>query len=123
MAGVNKAILVGNLGADPEYRKTPNDKSVVNFNVATTRTWSRDGNKEEATEWHRVVAWEGLAETCNKYLKKGSAVFIEGRIQTRSWEDDKGVKRYTTEILAYDMQMLDRKPDSKPQIDTDGLPF
>jgi len=106
MASVNKAILVGNLGADPEVRYTTSGKAVATFNVATKQWAGKDAEKEGKTEWHRIVAWERLAEICGEYLKKGSQVYIEGRIQTRSWEDRDGNKRYTTEIVAQTMQML-----------------
>jgi single-strand DNA-binding protein len=108
MAGVNKAIVVGNLGRDPEVRYTPSGVPVASFSVATSDEWKdKDtGAKQERTEWHRIVAWRGLAEVCGKYLRKGSQVYIEGRIQTRSWEDRDGVQRYTTEIIAQNMQML-----------------
>ncbi len=101
MAGVNKAILVGNLGRDPELRKTPNGQSVVNFTLATSETWTdKSGDRVERTEWHRIVVWGRTAEMCNQYLSKGRTVYIEGRIQTREWEDKDGNKRYTTEINA-----------------------
>jgi single-strand DNA-binding protein len=107
MAAVNKAILIGNLGADPELRYTPSGTAVANFRLATHEQWtSKDGEKGERTEWHRIVAWGRLGEICGEYLRKGSAVYIEGRIQTRSWEDREGSKRYTTEIVAQTMQML-----------------
>jgi single-strand DNA-binding protein len=108
MAGVNKAIVVGNLGRDPEMRYTPSGVAVASFSVATSDEWKdKDtGNKQERTEWHRIVAWRGLGEVCGKYLKKGSQVYIEGKIQTKSWEDKDGIQRYTTEILAQNMQML-----------------
>jgi single-strand DNA-binding protein len=103
---INKAILIGNLGADPEVRYTQDGKAVANFRMATTETWKKqDGSKEEQTEWHRVVAFGRLGEICGEYLSKGSRVYIEGRIQTREWEKD-GVKRYTTEIVAREMKML-----------------
>jgi len=103
---INKAILIGNLGADPEVRYTQDGKAVANFRMATTETWKKqDGSKDEHTEWHRVVAFGRLGEICGQYLSKGSKVYIEGRIQTREWEKD-GVKRYTTEILAREMKML-----------------
>jgi single-strand DNA-binding protein len=105
--GVNKAILIGNLGADPELRYTGSGTAVCNFSVATTETYKdRDGNMVENTEWHRVVAWARLAEICGEYLKKGRQVYIEGQIQTRSWEDQDGNTKYTTEIKAREMQML-----------------
>ena len=106
---VNKAILIGRLGADPELKYTPSGAAVVNFNIATDESWTdASGVKQERTEWHRIVAWRKLAEICGEYLKKGSRVYIEGQLQTRSWEQD-GVKRYTTEIVARNMQMLDSK--------------
>jgi len=103
---VNKAILIGNLGADPEVRYTQSGSAVANFNLATTETWTKDGKKEEKTEWHRVVAFARLGEICGEYLSKGSKVYIEGRIQTRQWEDRDGNKRYTTEIVAREMKIL-----------------
>lgn len=107
MASVNKVILVGNLGTDPEIRYTPSGSAVANFSLATKDQWTgKDGQKEEKTEWHKIVAWGRLGEICGEYLKKGSQVYIEGRIQTRSWEDRDGNKRYTTEIHAFSMQML-----------------
>ena len=107
---VNKAILIGRLGADPELRYTPSGAAVVNFNIATDESWTdASGVKQERTEWHRIVAWRKLAEICGEYLKKGSRVYIEGQLQTRSWEGQDGVKRYSTEIVARNMQMLDTK--------------
>ena len=107
MATVNKVILIGNLGADPELRYTPSGTPVANFSLATHEQWTgKDGEKGERTEWHRIVAWGRLGEICGEYLHKGSPVYIEGRIQTRSWEDREGNKRYTTEIIAQAMQML-----------------
>ena len=103
---VNKAILIGNLGADPEVRYTQSGTAVANFNLATTETWTKEGNKEEKTEWHRVVAFGRLGEICGEYLSKGSKVYIEGRIQTRQWDDKDGNKRYTTEIVAREMKIL-----------------
>lgn len=103
---VNKAILIGNLGADPEVRYTQSGTAVANFTLATTETWTKDGNKEEKTEWHKIVAFARLGEICGEYLSKGSRVYIEGRIQTRQWEDKDGNKRYTTEIVAREMKML-----------------
>ena len=118
MASVNKVILVGNLGADPELRYTPNGTPVANFSVATHETWTnKEGKKEESTEWHRVVTWGKLAEISGEYLKKGSQVYIEGRIRTRTWEDKEGNKRNTTEIWATSMQMLGgpRKAEAEEQ--------
>jgi len=103
---VNKAILIGNLGADPEVRYTQSGTAVATFRVATTETWKKEGEKEEQTEWHRIVAFARLAEICGEYLSKGSKVYIEGRIQTRKWEDRDGNPRYTTEIVAREMKML-----------------
>ena len=109
--GVNKAILIGNLGADPELRYTPSGRPVATFRIATTDVWTdANGERQERTEWHRIVAWDRLAEICGEYLRKGSKVYIEGRIQTRTWEDQNGIQRYTTEIVARDMRMLDASP-------------
>ena len=114
---LNKAILIGHLGRDPEVRYTPNGTAVANFSVATSERWTdNDGEKQERTEWHRIVAFGKLGEICGEYLFKGKQVYIEGRIQTRSWEDKEGVKRYTTEIVANQMLMLgDKKGNGKSQ--------
>lgn len=115
MASVNKAILIGNLGKDPELRHMPNGDAVVNFSVATSDSYKdRDGNKQEKTEWHNVVIYGKLAEIAAQYLKKGSTVYLEGRIQTRKWQKD-GVDRYTTEIIANVMQMLGGKDSGEKQ--------
>jgi single-strand DNA-binding protein len=107
MRGVNKVILVGNLGRDPEVRYTKDGTAVANLNLATTETWNDgSGQRQERTEWHKVVAWGKLAEIAKEYLSKGKQVYIEGRLQTRSWEDKEGVKRYTTEVKADQMVML-----------------
>jgi single-strand DNA-binding protein len=107
MASVNKVILIGNLGADPEQRYTATGTAMATFNVATKEFWNnKDGVREERTEWHRIVAWGRLGEICGEYLSKGKQVYIEGKLRTRSWEDRDGNKRYTTEILAQNMQML-----------------
>ena len=108
MASVNKVIVVGNLGKDPETRFLPDGKAVCNFSVATTDTWKdkASGDKKEATEWHRVSAFGRLAEICGEYLKKGSQVYIEGKLRTRKWQDKEGQDRYSTEIVANEMQML-----------------
>jgi single-strand DNA-binding protein len=108
MAGINKAILIGRLGADPEVRYTPSGVAVANFSIATSEEWKdKDtGEKKERTEWHRIVVWSKLGELCGEYLSKGRQVYIEGRIQTRSWDDRDGKKRYTTEIVATDVQFL-----------------
>ncbi|MER3447014.1 MAG: single-stranded DNA-binding protein [Candidatus Dadabacteria bacterium] len=107
MRGVNKVILIGNLGRDPEIRYTTSGQAVANFTLATTeiRT-NKDGKKDEFTEWHRIVAWGRLAEICGEYLSKGKTVYIEGTLRTRSWEDKEGKKRWTTEVVAQNMQML-----------------
>lgn len=107
MRGVNKVILIGNLGRDPEIRYTTSGQAVANFTIATTegRT-NKDGEKQEYTEWHRIVAWGRLAEICGEYLSKGKMIYVEGSIRTRSWEDKEGKTRYTTEIIARNMQML-----------------
>jgi single-strand DNA-binding protein len=100
-------MLIGNLGKDPETRYSPSGLAITNFNLATSETWkNKDGEKETKTEWHRVVAFGKLAEICGEYLTKGKTVYIEGRIQTREWEDRDGVKRYTTEIVVGQMIML-----------------
>jgi single-strand DNA-binding protein len=107
MAGINKVILVGNLGADPEIRYTPSGTAVANFRIATSENrTNKEGQKETRTEWHRIVTFGKLAEICGEYLAKGKQVYIEGRIQTRQWDDKDGNKRYTTEIVANQMQML-----------------
>ena len=108
MAGINKVILIGRLGQDPEVRYTPDGTAVANFSIATSEEWKdkNSGEKRERTEWHRIVAWRRLGEICGEYLSKGRQVYIEGRIQTRSWEDKDGNKRYTTEIIASDVQFL-----------------
>ena len=111
---VNKAILVGRLGKDPEVKYMPDGTMVTNFTLATDEQWKdKNGEKVQKTEWHRIVTYRKLAEICGNYLVKGKLVFIEGRIQTRSWEDKEGVKRNTTEIIANDMKMLDSKGQNK----------
>ena len=107
---INKAILVGRLGADPEVRYLPDGTMVTNFNMATDEVRKdKNGERVQKTEWHRVVTFGKLAETCGNYLNKGKLVYIEGRIQTRNWEDKEGIKRYTTEIVASDMKFLESK--------------
>ncbi len=109
---INKVILVGNLGADPEIRYTQEGTSVATFNIATTERWTnKSGEKQESTEWHRIVAWRRLAEICGEFLHKGSKVYIEGKLQTRKWQDQSGNDRYTTEIVAREMKMLDSRGD------------
>ena len=123
MSGVNKAILVGHLGADPELRHTQSGTAVATFRIATTERYNdRSGERQERTEWHRVVAWAKLAEICNTYLKKGKQVYIEGRIQTRQWEDQSGNTRYTTEIVANNMVMLGRAGDVADDIPAQQSP-
>lgn len=104
---VNKVILVGNLGADPEIRYTQDGTPAASFTVATTERWKgKDGQVQEHTEWHKVTAWRRLAEICGEYLAKGSRVYIEGKLQTRKWQDKNGQDRFTTEIVAHEMKML-----------------
>ncbi|MBW2574395.1 MAG: single-stranded DNA-binding protein [Deltaproteobacteria bacterium] len=107
MAGINKVILIGRLGSDPEVRYTPDGTAVANFSIATSDEWTdkATNEKKERTEWHRIVAWRRLGEICGEYLSKGKQVYIEGKLQTSSWEKD-GVTRYTTEIVASDVQFL-----------------
>jgi single-strand DNA-binding protein len=107
MRGVNKVILVGNLGADPEVRYASSGAAVVNFRIATSENWTnKEGGKETRTEWHRIVAFGKLAEICAEYLNKGKQVYVEGRLQSRSWEDKEGNKKWTTEIVANNVVML-----------------
>lgn len=113
MASVNKVIVVGNLGRDPETKYMPNGEAVTNIAVATTESWKdkNTGEKKELTEWHRITFYRKLAEIAGQYLKKGSQVYVEGRLQTRKWTDKEGVERYTTEIVADTMQMLGGRQD------------
>ena len=108
MASINKVILIGNLGRDPETRYSPNGGAICNVSIATTRSWKdkTSGERREETEWHRVVFYDRLAEIAGEYLRKGRPVYVEGRLQTRKWQDKEGVERYTTEIIATEMQML-----------------
>ncbi len=118
--GINKVILVGNLGSDPEVRYTPGGTAVANFNVATNESYkNRDGEQVEKTEWHRIVVWDRLAEICGEYLKKGSQVYIEGSLQTRSYEDKDGVTKYTTEIKCREMQILGSRDGAGGSSDDD----
>ncbi|MBI2338827.1 MAG: single-stranded DNA-binding protein [Deltaproteobacteria bacterium] len=108
MASINKVILIGNLGGDPEVRYTPGGQPVANFNIATNERWKdKSGQQQERTEWHRIVVWGKLAELCRDYLAKGRRIYLEGRLQTRKWEDKQGQTRYTTEIVAQVIQFLD----------------
>ncbi|MFH1624323.1 MAG: single-stranded DNA-binding protein [Pseudomonadota bacterium] len=119
---VNKVILIGRLGADPEVRYTSDGVAVATFRMATTERWSNQkGEKEERTEWHRIVAWRRLGEICGEYLSKGKQVYIEGRLQTRSWEDKDGNKRWATEVIASNMQMLGSPAEQdKTKQDSEG---
>jgi single-strand DNA-binding protein len=111
--GLNKVMIIGNLGKDPEMKYNAEGKPITTFSVAVSRTWKApDGQANEETEWFRVVAWERLAETCNEYLRKGSKVYIEGRLKTRKWTAPDGQERQMTEVIASDMQMLDSRQQS-----------
>lgn len=141
MAGVNKVILVGNLGKDPEIRHLDNGVAVANFSLATTESYTnKQGERVNQTEWHNIVLWRGLADIAEKYLKKGNSVYIEGKIITRKWEDKDGNTRYSTDIVADKMTMLGSKQESSPisqpknneeinslnsseQLNNDDLPF
>lgn len=106
-SGINKVILIGNLGNDPEMRHTPGGAGVCEFRLATNEAWTdKSGQRQERTEWHRIVVWGKKAEVCSKYLSKGRQVYVEGRLRTRSWEDKEGNKRYMTEVVANDVQFL-----------------
>ncbi len=125
MAGINKVILVGNLGRDPEIRYLPDGTAVANFSIATSDEWKdkNTGEKKSKTEWHRIVAFRRLGEICGEYLSKGRQVYIEGKLQTRSWEDKDGITRYTTEIVADQMQMLgNREATNSPRNAGGGYP-
>ena len=139
---LNKCMIIGNLGADPEMRYTANGQAVTTFNVATSRVFNQDGERREETEWFSVVTWARLAETCAQYLTKGRQVYVEGRMQTRSWEGQDGQKRYRTELVAQEVKFLGgggreggrseggfvapgfaTGPDNQGDIDPDDLPF
>ena len=114
MASLNKAMIIGNLGADPEMRYTANGSAVTNFNVAVNDSYTtRDGERREETEWFRVVAWNRLAELCSQYLSKGRPVYVEGSLRTRSWEAQDGSTRYTTELIAREVQFLGNRRDAE----------
>ncbi len=116
MAGVNKVIIVGRLGQDPEFKSIASGQNVTRLNIATSEQWlSKTGEKQEKTEWHRVVVWGKQAETCAKHLSKGRQVYIEGKLQTRSWEDPQGQKKYSTEIVASTVQFLGSGGDRPTQ--------
>jgi len=135
MKSLNRVMLIGNLGKDPELKYTQSGDAVANFSIACGESWKdAEGNKKERTEWMNIVAWKKLAEICGQYLHKGSKVFVEGKLQTRSWDDKNGIKRYTTEVVIHDLVMLDPKPgtasaesDASPEPLTDPpedrLPF
>jgi len=118
MSGINKVILVGHLGKDPEARHLEGGVSVVSFPLATSETFNKDGRKVEQTEWHNIVMWRGLADVAAKFLQKGKLVYIEGKLRTRSFEDKEGVKKYTTEVVAENFTLLGRKTD----FESDGAP-
>lgn len=139
---LNKVLIIGNLTRDPEVRTTPTGQTVATFSVATSRRWKdKDGQAKEQTEFHNIVAWRKLAEIVGQYIKKGSKVFVEGHLQTRSWEDQQGAKKYRTEIIADNIIMLDRKdstggnaftaaepkepeiPQAEAEINVDDIPF
>ncbi|MBE7176806.1 MAG: single-stranded DNA-binding protein [Mucilaginibacter polytrichastri] len=111
MSGVNKVILVGHLGKDPELRSLEGNVSVASFPLATTEQFNKDGRKVEQTEWHNIVMWRGLADVASKYLQKGKLVYIEGKLRTRNFEDRDGIKRYTTEVVAESFTLLGRRTD------------
>jgi single-strand DNA-binding protein len=118
--GLNKVMIIGHLGRDPEMRYTPSGRPVTTFSVATSRSWNTaDGERRSETEWFNVVAWGSLAEICKQYLSKGQHVYVEGRLQTRRWEDEEGNKRTTTEIVAREMIMLGERKDRE---ETEGAP-
>lgn len=118
MSGINKVILVGHLGKDPEVRILEGGVSVTSFPLATSENYNKDGKKVEQTEWHNIVMWRGLAEVAAKFLQKGKLVYIEGKLRTRSFEDKEGIKKYTTEIVAENFTLLGRKSD----FDTENAP-
>lgn len=125
MATLNKVMILGNLGRDPEVRQTQSGRAVANFSVATTDTWGTGEDRKERTEWHQVVVWGKSAEACGQYLTKGRQVLVEGRLQTRSYEDKDGVKRYATEIVAQQVQFLGGKNGNGggQGEDPDDVPF
>ncbi|WP_293953118.1 MULTISPECIES: single-stranded DNA-binding protein [unclassified Sphingobacterium] len=118
MSGVNKVILVGHLGKDPEIRYLEGNVSVASFPLATSETYNKDGKRVEQTEWHNIVMWRGLADVAVKYLTKGKLVYIEGRLRTRTYEDKEGIRRYATEVVAETFTLLGRKSDFEPNTGT-----
>ena len=127
--GLNKVMLIGNLGRDPEMRYTPSGKPVTSFSLAASRNWvSANGERHDETEWFNVVAWGNLAEICNQYLSKGQKVYVEGRLQTRSWEDENGQKHFRTEVVANEMVILTGRPEqleslNSAEIGASDIPF
>ena len=127
--GLNKVMLIGNLGRDPEMRYTPSGKPVTSFSLAVDRNWvSADGERRDETEWFNVVAWGNLAEICNQHLSKGQKVYVEGRLQTRSWEDENGQKHFRTEVVANEMVILTGRPEqleslNSAEISASDIPF
>jgi single-strand DNA-binding protein len=127
--GLNKVMLIGNLGRNPEMRFTPSGKPVTSFSLATNRNWvSADGERHDETEWFNVVAWGNLAEICNQHLSKGQKVYVEGRLQTRSWEDENGQKHFRTEVVANEMIILTGRPEqlaslNSTEIGASDIPF
>jgi single-strand DNA-binding protein len=123
---VNKVILVGNLGSDPEIKTTPTGQQVANFSLATSESWTdkATGEKQEKTEWHRLVLWRKLAEIAGQYLNKGAKIYVEGKLETRSWEDKEGQKRYTTEVVVHQLEMLggDRQSGTAQQHEQPAAP-
>src|SRR3954463_12413133 len=115
MSGINKVILVGHLGKDPEVRQLEGGVSVASFPLATSETFNKDGKKIEQTEWHNIVLWRSLADVAAKFLQKGKLVYIEGKLRTRTFEDKEGIKKYTTEVVAENFTMLGRKTDFEPE--------
>lgn len=123
MAGINKVILIGNLGQDPQIKFLDGGNAVANFSIATSESWTdKQGEKKDRTEWHRIVAWGKLAELCGEYLKKGRQVYVEGKLQTRKYEKD-GVERYTTEVVATDVKFLGQKGDQSRAVGDEDAPF
>jgi len=120
MSGINKVILVGHLGKDPEVRHLEGGVTVASFPLATSETFNKDGKRVEQTEWHNIVLWRGLAEVASKYLQKGKLVYIEGKLRTRSFEDKEKVKKYVTEVVAENFTMLGRKSDFEPPVAQGG---
>lgn len=118
---VNFAVIVGNLTRDPEMRYTPQGHAVTSFSVATNRYWVSDGERQESTEFHNIVSWNKLAELCSQLLQKGTKVYIQGRLQTRTWDDDKGVRHYKTEIVADDMVVLERRKAGGQGLNEEGI--